>query len=90
MPYFTHLHLHTRYSVLDGASKISDLMKKAKAFGMDAMAITDHGNMYGVMEFVTEAKKAGIKPIVGCEVYVAPKSRFEKVGGEGKNSYHLI
>ncbi len=55
MPYFTHLHLHTRYSVLDGASKISDLMKKAKAFGMDAMAITDHGNMYGVMEFVTEA-----------------------------------
>ena len=90
MPYFTHLHLHTRYSVLDGASKIPDLMKKAREYGMDAMAITDHGNMYGVMEFVSEAKKAGIKPIVGCEVYVAPRSRFEKTGGEGKNSYHLI
>lgn len=90
MPYFTHLHLHTRYSVLDGASKIPELMKKAQEYGMDAMAITDHGNMYGVMEFVTEADKAGIKPIVGCEVYVAPKSRFEKTGGEGKNSYHLI
>lgn len=90
MPYFAHLHLHTLYSVLDGACKIPVLMKKAKEYGMDAMAITDHGNMYGVMEFVTEAQKQGIKPIVGCEVYVAPKSRFEKLGREERSSYHLI
>ena len=75
---------------MDGASKIPALMQKAKDFGMDAVAITDHGNMYGVMEFVSEAQKAGIKPIVGCEVYVAPKSRFEKTGREERSSYHLI
>ena len=62
MPYFAHLHLHTLYSVLDGASKIPALMQKAAEFGMDAVAITDHGNMYGVMEFVEAAAKAGIKP----------------------------
>ena len=90
MPYFAHLHLHTLYSVLDGASKIPALMQKAAEFGMDAVAITDHGNMYGVMEFVEAAAKAGIKPIVGCEVYVAPKSRFEKTGREERSSYHLI
>ena len=90
MPYFAHLHLHTLYSVLDGACKIPALMERAKEYGMDAVAITDHGNMYGVMEFVTEAKKAGIKPIVGCEVYVAPKSRLEKTGREERSSYHLI
>ncbi|MCH5243704.1 MAG: DNA polymerase III subunit alpha, partial [Lentimicrobiaceae bacterium] len=91
MAYFTHLHLHTLYSVLDGACKIPALMAKAKDFGMDAMAITDHGNMYGVMEFVNEAHKAGIKPIVGCEVYVAPQSRFEKKGkDEERTNYHLI
>ncbi|MCM1169065.1 MAG: DNA polymerase III subunit alpha [Bacteroides sp.] len=91
MPYFTHLHLHTLYSVLDGACKIPDLMNKAKEFGMDAMAITDHGNMYGVMEFVNKARGAGIKPIVGCEVYVAPNSRFEKRGkDEDRTNYHLI
>ena len=65
-------------------------MQKAAEFGMDAVAITDHGNMYGVMEFVEAAAKAGIKPIVGCEVYVAPKSRFEKTGREERSSYHLI
>lgn len=90
MPYFTHLHLHTLYSVLDGACRISDLMKRAKEYGMDAIAITDHGNMYGVMEFVNKAKAEGIKPIVGCEFYVAPKSRLEKLGREERSSYHLI
>ena len=90
MPYFAHLHLHTLYSVLDGACKIPALMDRAKEYGMDAVAITDHGNMYGVMEFVAKAKAAGIKPIVGCEVYVAPKSRLEKTGREERSSYHLI
>lgn len=90
MSYFAHLHLHTLYSVLDGACKIPALMKKAKEYGMDAMAITDHGNMYGVMEFVNTAKKEGIKPIVGCEVYVAAKSRLEKAGREERSNYHLI
>lgn len=91
MAYFAHLHLHTLYSVLDGACKIPALMNKAKEYGMDAMAITDHGNMYGVIEFVNEANKAGIKPIVGCEVYVAPQSRFEKKGkDEDRTNYHLI
>lgn len=90
MTYFTHLHLHTLYSVLDGACKIPALVKKAQEYGMDAMALTDHGNMYGAMEFVTACNKAGIKPIVGCEVYVAPKSRFEKTGKDEKSSYHLI
>ena len=87
---FTHLHVHTRYSILDGACEIGALLKKAKSLNMNAMAITDHGNMYGVMEFVAKAKSNGIKPIVGCEVYVAPKSRFEKSGREERSSYHLI
>ena len=87
---FTHLHVHTRYSILDGACEIGALLKKAKSLNMNAMAITDHGNVYGVMEFVAKAKSNGIKPIVGCEVYVAPKSRFEKSGREERSSYHLI
>ena len=88
---FTHLHLHTQYSILDGATKIPNLMEKAKEYGMEAVAITDHGNMFGVKEFFNVTKKAGIKPIIGCEVYVAPRSRTlrEKVQGE-KNNYHLI
>ncbi|MEG1951165.1 MAG: DNA polymerase III subunit alpha [Bacteroidales bacterium] len=87
---FTHLHVHTRYSILDGASHIPLLMDKAKEMGMNAMAITDHGNMFGVMEFVTEANKRDIKPIVGCEVYVAENSRFNKNGKEDRSGFHLI
>ncbi len=88
MPNFTHLHVHTQYSLLDGASDISDLLKKVKNNGMKAIAITDHGNMFGVKKFVDYALKEGIKPIIGCEVYVAPKSRFEKDKDDKYN--HLI
>ncbi len=75
---FVHLHLHTQYSLLDGANKISDLVKQAKEFGMPALAITDHGNMFGAIEFYQKAEKAGIKPIIGCEMYVAKGSRTDK------------
>ena len=74
---FTHLHVHTEYSLLDGSSKIKEITKRAKELGMDSLAITDHGVMYGVIEFYEAAKKAGIKPVLGCEVYVAPGSRFD-------------
>lgn len=75
---FVHLHLHTEYSLLDGAIKIDELVKQASAYKMPALAITDHGNLFGAIEFYRAAKKAGIKPIIGCEVYVAPGSRLEK------------
>ena len=75
---FTHLHVHTEYSLLDGAGRIGDLVACAKKHGMDALAITDHGVMYGALDFYEAAKKEGVKPIIGCEVYVAPGSRFEK------------
>lgn len=84
---FTHLHVHTQYSLLDGASKIPDLVAYAKELGMDSLAITDHGAMYGAVEFYKECTKQGIKPIIGCEVYVASKSRLEKTTRDG---YHLI
>lgn len=87
---FTHLHVHTQYSILDGASKISDLISKAKGSGMKSLAITDHGNMFGVKEFYNEAKKQEIKPIIGCEVYVADKSRFSKGTNENRSAFHLI
>jgi len=87
---FAHLHVHTQYSILDGASSIPELMKKVKATGMKAIAITDHGNMFGVKEFHNEAKKQGIKPIIGCEVYVAGNSRFKKDEKEDRAGYHLI
>jgi len=87
---FTHLHVHTQYSILDGASAISSLMKKAKADGMKAIAITDHGNMFGVKEFHNYAKKEEIKPIIGCEVYVAQNSRHLKKGKENLSGNHLI
>lgn len=90
MSNFTHLHVHTQYSILDGASKIVELFKKAKELNMNALAITDHGNMFGVKEFHNEARKAGIKPIIGCEIYVASKSRFEKTGVEDRSGHHLI
>ncbi len=87
---FVHLHLHTEYSLLDGASRIDRLFDAVKAAGQSAVAITDHGVMYGVMDFYKKAKAAGIKPIIGCEVYVAPKSRFEKQRSDDKNYHHLI
>lgn len=90
LPDFVHLHCHTEYSLLDGAGRISQLVAKAKELGMPAMAITDHGVMYGVVDFYKEAKKQGIKPILGCEVYVAPHSRFDKTQ-RGENAYcHLV
>lgn len=87
---FVHLHVHTEYSLLDGASRIKDLVLHAKELNMPAIAITDHGSMYGVIEFYQTAVKHGIKPIIGCEVYVAPRSRFEKNTAEGGAYYHLI
>ena len=86
---FVHLHVHTEYSLLDGASRIEDLIIKTKKLNMDSIAITDHGNMFGVINFYKAAKKHGIKPIIGCEVYIAPKSRFERETG-GRVMYHLI
>ena len=87
---FVHLHTHTVYSLLDGASRINALIKKAKELGQTAIAITDHGVMSGVIELYKEAKKHGIKPILGCEVYVAARSRFDKTNEYDRNSSHLI
>lgn len=90
---FTHLHVHTEYSLLDGSAKIGELVARAKELGMDSLAITDHGVMFGVIDFYRAAKKAGIKPIIGCEVYVAPGSRFVKEGGKAGDDdryYHLV
>ena len=87
---FVHLHNHTEYSLLDGACRIEDLISRAKELGMPAIAITDHGSMYGAIDFYKQAKKQGIKPIIGCEVYVAPRSRFEKSAVEGDSYYHLV
>ena len=77
MERFVHLHVHSEYSLLDGACRIERLAEKVKALGQPAVAITDHGVMYGAIEFYHAAKKAGVKPIIGCEVYVAPRTRFE-------------
>jgi DNA polymerase-3 subunit alpha len=87
---FTHLHVHTGYSLLDGSAKIDELVERTKELGMDSIAITDHGSMFGVIEFYKAAKAAGIKPIIGCEVYVAPQSRFSKESVNGVNYYHLV
>ena len=88
---FTHLHVHTEYSLLDGSNKIKECVKRVKELGMDSVAITDHGVMYGVIDFYRAAKEEGIRPIIGCEVYVAPNSRFDKelTGGEDRY-YHLV
>src|SRR3990167_786611 len=87
---FVHLPLHTQYSLLDGACRIPELMEKARQYKMPAIAMTDHGNMFGAIEFYQEAMKAGIKPIIGCEIYVAPESRFVKSGqGIHEASFHL-
>ena len=88
---FTHLHVHTEYSLLDGSSKIKEIIARAKELGMDSLAITDHGVMYGVIDFYKAAKEAGIKPILGCEVYVTPGSRFDRESEKGNDRYyHLI
>ena len=88
---FTHLHVHTEYSLLDGSNKIKEYVNRVKELGMDAAAITDHGVMYGVIDFYKAAKEAGIKPILGCEVYVAPNSRFDKEAGVSEDRYyHLV
>ncbi len=88
---FTHLHVHTEYSLLDGSSKIGELVGRAKELGMDSLAITDHGVMYGVIDFYRAAKAAGINPVIGCEVYVAPGSRFDREsGGENESRYHHL
>lgn len=88
---FTHLHVHSEYSLLDGSSKISELVARAKELGMDSIAITDHGVMYGVIDFYRAAKEAGIRPIIGCEVYVAPGSRFDRESSQGDERYnHLV
>ncbi|MBM4314022.1 MAG: DNA polymerase III subunit alpha [Deltaproteobacteria bacterium] len=88
---FVHLHLHTQYSLLDGTIRLDDLFKRAKQYQMPAVAMTDHGNLYGVIDFYKHAYKYGIKPIIGCELYVAPRSRFDKAGhGPGETANHVV
>ncbi len=88
---FTHLHVHTEYSLLDGSGKIKEMTARAKELGMSSLAITDHGAMYGVIDFYHACTEAGIKPIIGCEVYVAPGSRFDREAGAGDDRYyHLV
>ncbi len=87
---FTHLHVHTQYSLLDGCCRIENLIDAAKELGQKSIAITDHGVMYGVIEFYKAAKAKGIKPIIGCEVYVAPRSRFDKQKALDSEYSHLV
>ncbi len=88
---FVHLHVHTEYSLLDGSNKIKEYVARVKELGMDSAAITDHGVMYGVIDFYKAARAAGIKPVIGCEVYVAPNSRFDREAGHGEDRYyHLV
>src|SRR3954468_9052928 len=91
MPEFSHLHVHTQFSLLDGAASITDLMKKAKADNMKAVALTDHGNMFGAFSFVAEANKVGVKPIVGCEFYMVEDRHKKVFTKESKdNRYHQL
>lgn len=87
---FVHLHVHTQYSLLDGAARIPELVRRAKSLGQDALAITDHGVMYGVIDFYRACEKEGIKPILGMEAYVAPRSRFDRDGSQDREYAHLI
>src|SRR3982751_7075626 len=86
---FVHLHLHTEYSLLDGAIRTKELMKKAASLEMPAVAITDHGNLYGAIDFYQEAKKAGIKPIIGCEAYLAPGAIKDRPNNQRDAAYHF-
>ena len=92
MSTFVHLHLHSEYSLLDGACRIADLPARVKECGHDAVAITDHGVIYGAVSFYEACRKAGVKPIIGCEVYVAPGSRFDKSATQSRegNYHHLV
>lgn len=90
MPDFVHLHVHTEYSLLDGANRIKELIKRTAELGMKSIAITDHGVMYGVIDFYKEAVKNGIKPILGCEVYTARRSRFDKQANIDSDQGHLV
>ena len=90
MGQFVHLHLHTEYSLLDGATKISSIADKAIAEGQSAVAITDHGVMYGVVDFYSALKEKGVKPIIGCELYVARRTRFDKQGKQDSSGNHLV
>ena len=88
---FVHLHTHTEYSLLDGSNKIKEYVARVKELGMNAAAITDHGVMYGVIDFYKACKAADINPVIGCEVYVAPGSRFDREAGRGEERYyHLL
>ena len=88
---FTHLHVHTEYSLLDGSNKIKEYVARVKELGMNSAAITDHGVMFGCIDFYKEARAQGIKPILGCEVYVAPGSRFDRETSRGEDRYyHLV
>ena len=87
---FTHLHLHTEYSLLDGACRIPALVKRLKDLGMDSCAVTDHGVLYGAIEFYSAMTDAGIKPIIGCECYVAPRTRFDKDPQKDRHQHHLV
>ena len=88
---FTHLHVHTEFSLLDGSNKIKEYVARVKELGMNSAAITDHGVMFGVIDFYKAAKAAGINPILGCEVYVAPNSRFDREAAYGEDRYyHLV
>ena len=87
---FVHLHLHTEYSLLDGFAKIDNLIKHVKSLGQKSVAITDHGNMHGVIDFYRAAKKEGIKPIIGCEVYMATRTRLDREPKIDADNYHLV
>ena len=87
---FAHLHLHTEYSLLDGACRINGVLDRALELGQTSVAITDHGAMYGVIDFYLAAKERGINPVIGCECYVAQRSRHDKVHGQDSERYHLV
>ena len=87
---FVHLHVHSEYSLLDGACKLNELVARAKELGQEAVAVTDHGVMYGAVDFYKAAKKEGIRPIIGCEVYVAPRGRADRDPQKDKRPYHLV
>ncbi|MGM0651822.1 MAG: DNA polymerase III subunit alpha [Bacillota bacterium] len=87
---FVHLHCHSEYSLLDGAARINDMVKQAASLGMPALALTDHGTMFGIIDFYRAARKAGVKPILGCEVYLSPRSRFQKEAKRDDSQYHLV
>ena len=90
MSAFVHLHTHSEYSLLDGACRLPDLLKRCQELAMPAVAITDHGVLYAAIDFYNQAKQAGIKPIIGCEVYVAPRSRWDKERRSSEKPFHLI